>query len=92
MLRRERTVDAYEKALHARKPDPTYWVQPDLHEMHLFDRYKTEASRAYTRSLRNLQTIQKMARDEQRSQQLFEREKQKVRRRLRSLGTNEAPK
>ena len=78
MLRRERTVDAYEKALHARKPDPTYWVQPDLHEMHLFDRYKTEASRAYTRSLKNLQTIQKMARDEQRSQQLFEREKQKL--------------
>ena len=78
MLRRERTVDAYEKALHTRKPDPTYWVQPDLHEMHLFDRYKTEASRAYTRSLKNLQTIQKMARDEQRSQQLFEREKQKL--------------
>jgi hypothetical protein len=60
--------------------------------MHLFDRYKTESARAYTRSLKNLQTIQKMARDEQRSQQLFEREKQKVRRRLRSLGTNEAPK
>jgi hypothetical protein len=78
MLRRERTVDAYEKALHARKPDPTYWVQPDLHEMHLFDRYKTESARAYTRSLKNLQTIQKMARDEQRSQQLFEREKQKL--------------
>ena len=78
MLRRERTVDAYEKALHTRKPDPTYWVQPDLHEMKLFDRYKTEASRAYTRSLKNLQTIQKMARDEQRSQQLFEREKQKL--------------
>jgi len=78
MLRRERTVDAYEKALHTRKPDPTYWVQPDLHEMHLFDRYKTEASRAYGRSLKNLQTIQKMARDEQRSQQLFEREKQKL--------------
>jgi hypothetical protein len=29
MLRRERTVDAYEKALHTRNPDPTYWVQPD---------------------------------------------------------------
>jgi len=78
LLRRERTVDAYEKALHTRKPDPTYWVQPDLHEMHLFDRYKTEAARAATRSLKNLQTIQKMARDEQRSQQLFEREKQKL--------------
>jgi len=78
MLRRERNVDAYEKALHTRKPDPTYWVQPDLHEMHLFDRYKTESARAYTRSLKNLQTIQKMARDEQRSQQLFEREKHKL--------------
>jgi hypothetical protein len=46
--------------------------------MHLFDRYKTEAARAYTRSLKNLQTIQKMARDEERSQLLLEREKQKL--------------
>ena len=78
LLRRERTIDAYEKALHTRKPDPTYWVQPDLHEMHLFDRYKTEAARAHTRSLKNLQTIQKMARDEERWQQQLINEKQKL--------------
>src|SRR5579863_7243346 len=68
LMRRERTADAYEAALHARKPDPTYWVPIDLHELHLFDRYKTQAARAFTRALKDLQTIQKMARDEQRWQ------------------------
>jgi len=92
MLRRERNVDAYEKALHARKPDPTYWVQPDLYEMHLFDRYKTEAARADTHSLKNLQTIQKMARDEERWQQQFEREKQKFAIDVNRWGKNETPK
>ena len=78
LLRRERTVDHYEAKLHERKPDPTYWIAPDLHEMQLFDRYRTEAARAATRSLKNLQTIQKMARDEQHWQQQLESEKQKL--------------
>jgi hypothetical protein len=78
LLRRERTADAYEAALHLRKPDPTYWVAVDLHEIHLFDRYKTEAARAHTRSLKNLQTIQKMARDDQRWQLQLAKEKQKL--------------
>ena len=68
LLRRERTADAFEKALHDRKPDPTNWVASELNEIHLFDRYKTEASRACNRSLKNLQIIQKMARDEQKWQ------------------------
>ncbi len=68
LLRRERTAEAFEKALHDRKPDPTHWLASELHEIHLFDRYKTEAARACARSLKNLQIIQKMARDEQKWQ------------------------
>ena len=78
LLRRERTADAFEAALHERKPDPRYWVPVDLHEMNLFDRYKTAAARAYTRSLKDLQTIQKMARDEQRWQHQLAMQKQKL--------------
>src|SRR3984885_7487056 len=78
LLRRERTADAFEAALHARTPDPRYWVPVDLHEMNLFDRYKTAAARAYSRSLKDLQTIQKMARDEQRWQHQLETQKQKL--------------
>jgi hypothetical protein len=78
LLRRERTADSFEVALHTRKPDPTYWVPVDLNEMHLLDRYKTEAARAYTRSLRNLQTIQKMTHDDQRWQHQLTKEKQKL--------------
>jgi len=68
LLRRERTADTFEKALHDRKPDPAKWLASELHEMHLFDRYKTEAARAANRSLKNLQIMQKMARDEQKWQ------------------------
>jgi hypothetical protein len=78
LLRRERAADAFEASLHIRKPDPTYWVPVDLNEVHLFDRYKTEAARAYSRSLRNLQTIQKMTRDDQRWQHQLTKEKQKL--------------
>jgi hypothetical protein len=78
LLRRERTADAFEAALHTRKPDPTYWVPVDLNEMHLIDRYKTEASRAHARSLKNLQTIKKIARDDQRWQHQLEIQKQRL--------------
>ena len=78
LLRRERICDAYEANLHMRKPDPTYWVEADVDDIHLLDRYKTEAVRTATRSLKNLQTIQKMERDEQRWQLKLEVEKKKL--------------
>ncbi len=61
-----------------RKPDPTYWIAADVDDIHLLDRYKTEAARSATRSLKNLQTIEKMGRDEQRWQQQLETEKKKL--------------
>ena len=78
LLRRERTLNTFEAALHERKSDYRSWLAPDFHEIELFDRYKTAAARAYTRSLKDLQTIQKMARDEQRWQHQFAAEKQKL--------------
>ena len=78
LLRRERTSDTFEKALHERKPDPSTWEPSELDAVHRFDRYKTEAARSYARSLKTLQTIQKMARDEQKWQHQFAVEKEKL--------------
>ena len=78
LLRRERTSDTFEKTLQERKPDPTTWEPSELDAVHRFDRYKTEAARSYARSLKTLQTIQKMARDEQKWQHQFAVEKEKL--------------
>jgi len=78
LLRRERALLFFDAALHNRKDDYRTWLEADFCELQRFDRYKTEAARAYQRSLKNLQTIQKMARDEQRWQHQFASEKQKL--------------
>ena len=78
LLRRERIANTFEHHLCEREPDPVAWSVTEMDHLHRFDRYKTEAARAYTRSLKNLQTIQKMERDEQRWLQQFEREKTKL--------------
>ena len=70
-----------------RKPDPTYWIAADVDDIHLLDRYKTEAARSATRSLKNLQTIQKMERDEQRWQLQLEIAEEKTRHPSRTMGT-----
>jgi hypothetical protein len=61
LIRRQQTHMYYEAKLHERKPLSTYWVQPDLHELNLFDRYKTQAERALTRALNNVRHIRKDA-------------------------------
>jgi len=78
LTRRERVTDAFASNLNTRKPDPTYWVTADLDEMHLFDRYQTTAARAYSRCLKDLQTIRKIANDDQRWQLQLESQKQKL--------------
>ena len=65
LLRRERIANTFEHHLCEREPDPVAWSVTEMDHLHRFDRYKTEAARTYTRSLKNLQTMQKMARDEQ---------------------------
>jgi hypothetical protein len=78
LLRRERISNTFEHHLCEREPDPVAWSVTEMDHLHRFDRYKTEAARAYTRSLKNLQTIQKMERDEQKWQQQLAREKEKL--------------
>jgi hypothetical protein len=78
LLRRERIANTFEHHLCEREPDPVAWSVTEMDHLHRFDRYKTEAARAYTRSLKNLQTIQKMERDEQKWQQQLAREKEKL--------------
>jgi len=46
--------------------------------MHLLERYKTQAARSHVRSLKTVQLIQKIARDEHRWRQQFEMQKQRL--------------
>ena len=78
LLRRERISNTFEHHLCEREPDPVAWSVTEMDHLHRFDRYKTEAARAYTRSLKNLQTMQKMERDEEKWQQQLAREKEKL--------------
>ena len=61
LSRRIRTHAIYEHALHAEKPHPIDWCNEQLHRINLMDRYKTQAERAFRRSLANLQSIRKEA-------------------------------
>jgi hypothetical protein len=61
LSRRHRTHNLYEATLHDEMPDPTKWSNEQLHRINLMDRYKTQAERAFRRSLANLQSIRKEA-------------------------------
>jgi hypothetical protein len=78
LLRRERAVDTAEAALFFHRPDPAHWLPGDVQQMNLLDRYRTTAARAYTRSLRDLQFIQKLHHDTERWELQLESEKQKL--------------
>jgi hypothetical protein len=78
LLRRERAVDTAEAALFFHRPDPAHWLPGDVQQMNLLDRYRTTAARAYTRSLRDLQFIQKLHHDTERWKLQLESEKQKL--------------
>jgi hypothetical protein len=66
LIRRERAADNAEAALFERQPDTAAWTKDDLGGLSLFARYKTEAARAYDRSLHCLKTIKKLHSDEER--------------------------
>jgi hypothetical protein len=78
LLRRQRAVDTAEAALFFHRPDPAHWLQGDVQQMNLLDRYRTTAARAYTRALRDLQLIQKLHHDGERWKIQLESEKQKL--------------
>jgi hypothetical protein len=78
LLRRERAADNVEAALYIRQPDSVGWTSEDLAEMTLFARYKTEAARAYDRSLHCLKTLKKLHRDDDRWQSHLDTQKKKL--------------
>jgi hypothetical protein len=61
LSRRHRTHSAYEHVLHSETPNPIGWSNEQLHRINLMDRYKTQAERAFRRSLSNLQSIRQEA-------------------------------
>ncbi len=79
LMRRERAADQFESGLYERKPNGRLFIPDvDVKEVLLFDRYITAAHRAFTRALKDLQLIQKMARDDQRWQLQLAKEKEKI--------------
>jgi hypothetical protein len=77
LLRRERACDNFEADLHIKKAHPADWVDRDLHEMELLDRYRTTAARAYSRSLNDLYKLKKQKTNEDRWRQHFELQKRR---------------
>ena len=77
LLRRERACDNFEADLHIKKAHPGDWVDRDLHEMELLDRYRTTAARAYSRSLNDLYKLKKQKTNEDRWRQHFELQKRR---------------
>jgi hypothetical protein len=77
LLRRERACDTFEADLHIKKFHPGDWVDRDLHEMELLDRYRTTAARAYSRSLNDLYKLKKQKTNEDRWRQHFELQKRR---------------
>jgi hypothetical protein len=76
--RRHRAAEQTEAELYERKSDAADFTTADVNHLNVFDRYTTSAERALHRALQSLQLIQKMAHDEQRWQQQFESQKQKL--------------
>ncbi len=78
-MRRERAADQFESGLYERKPDGRLFIPDvDVKEALLFDRYLTAAHRAFTRTLKDLQLIQKMARDDERWQLQLQKQKDEL--------------
>jgi hypothetical protein len=78
LMRRDRAAEAVEANLYSRKPGATHFNPEDLHEAQLFDRYRTTAQRIFTRTLLDLQLIQKIARAGERWRHQLAKEKQKL--------------
>ncbi len=77
LTRRQLIHSTWEVELHKRQPDPTQWTPEDLHKLNLFDRYQTQAERAFKRSLDNVRAIRKAAFNEQRRLDLLDLQRQR---------------
>ncbi len=77
LTRRQHIHSTWEFELHKRQPDPTQWTPADMHQLNLFDRYQTQAERAFKRSLDNVRTIRQAAFNEQRRLDLLDLQRQR---------------
>jgi hypothetical protein len=59
LWRRQRAFLENESQLFTEKPNQADWTEADLHRLNLFDRYKTQAERAFRRAFVNLEAVRK---------------------------------
>jgi hypothetical protein len=78
LSRRLRAHSLYEHDLHSESPSPIDWSNEQLHRINLVDRYKTQAERAFRRSLANLQSIRKEAFSQERWREQLALQKEKI--------------
>ena len=78
LSRRHRAHARCEHHLHAQSPDPIHWTEAQLNKLNLVDRYKTQAERAFRRSLSNLQSIRKETFSQERWREQLALQKEKT--------------
>jgi len=59
LWRRQRAQRAIEADVHASQPDPAQWTETEFKRIALSDRYLTQATRAYQRALKNVESFAK---------------------------------
>ena len=59
LWRRQRAQRAIEAEVHANQPDPAQWTETEFKSIALSDRYLTQATRAYQRALKNVESFAK---------------------------------
>jgi methionyl-tRNA formyltransferase len=59
LWRRQRAQRAIEADVHASQPDPAKWTETEFKRIALTDRYLTQATRAYQRALKNVESFAK---------------------------------
>jgi hypothetical protein len=59
LWRRQRAQRAIEADVHSTKPDPATWTDTEFKRIALSDRYLTQATRAYQRALKNVESFAK---------------------------------
>ena len=59
LWRRQRAQRAIEADVHATHPDPAQWTETEFKRIALSDRYLTQATRAYQRALKNVESFAK---------------------------------
>jgi hypothetical protein len=59
LWRRQRAFNAIEASVYAAQPDEAKWAEPEFKRLSLAHRYLTQAERAYTRALKNVEAFAK---------------------------------